>query len=287
MMDSNKIDKKFIKDELIDVLKNTRLSPILNDISGFVSNGKMLRGLLPMYISGSSSSQISTEVATRTGAAIEMIHAASLIHDDVIDNSELRRGAPSFWASKGVQGAILFGDLLICKAFKLFNDIVPNRISEIIDLTSSVCDAEVEQELITKGKSLSYEESISIAREKTGSLFAFAASCCGGEDVALSNALREAGYRLGTAYQLADDILDEFGSDVCDKPIGNDKKSGKITLANNGCIDIDLQNEITNLYNSYNQLLSEWPDIIDSWEAYLEAEFKPVISKFTERYTTR
>jgi len=260
---------------------------MIGEISSYVANGKMLRGKLPLYLSQVQDLTVDTGCAAKVGAAIEMVHAASLLHDDVIDNSEMRRGQSSFWAAKGVQGAILFGDMLICKAFKLLNDSIPARISELIDLTSSVCEAEVEQELLTKGKILTYEESINIARQKTGALFAFTSSCCGGDDVELSNALRESGYRLGTAYQLADDILDEFGCESdSDKPLGNDRKAGKATLANTPN-QVDLVGEIETLYNSYKDLLSQWPEVRCAWASYIETEFKPVVDRFMKNYINR
>lgn len=281
------LDFNIIREEIAGVLGQTCLEPMMDEISGYVANGKMLRGKLPLYISCGAGYTIDHGCAAKVGAAIEMIHAASLLHDDVIDNSEVRRGKSSFWAAKGIQGAILFGDMLICKAFKLLNDSIPSRISELIELTSSVCEAEIEQELVTKGQALTYDRSINIARKKTGALFAFTSSCCGGSDTELSDALRETGYRLGTAYQLADDVLDEYGCEGdSGKPLGNDRKSGKATLANTPN-QVDLVDEIESLYNSYEELLAKWPDVRKAWESYLAAEFKPVIDKFLKNYINR
>ena len=282
------VDTSLIKNEVAGVLEDTTLRVILDDMSGYVANGKMLRGKIPLYLYQALSKSMTENQAAKSGAAIEMIHAASLLHDDVIDNSDLRRGVPSFWAAKGVQGAILFGDMLMCRAFKLINDSMPEKIGELIQLTSSVCEAEVEQELISKGKPVTYDESIFIAREKTGALFAFAAASCGGSDVKLTDALRETGYRLGTAYQLADDVLDEFGdAGDSDKPLGNDRKAGKATLANNDKVTVNLSEEIEVLYNSYTELLKEWPDVMAAWMAYLDTEFKPIVDKFLKNYINR
>lgn len=280
-------DIEQIRNEIISTLDSTSLSPIVPEIAKYVASGKMLRGKLPRYICSTRPSTLSMEEATKIGASIEMVHAASLVHDDIIDNSELRRGMPSFWKAKGVQGAILFGDMLICKSFKLINDTIPCKMSDLINLTTSVCEAEVSQELISKGREITYQESIEIARKKTGSLFAFAASCCGSKDEELSAALKEAGYRLGTAYQLADDVLDAYGSEeVTDKPIGNDKKAGKSTLANMDSVELNIQDEIISLYESYKELLAPWPEVKESWAEYLNNEFKPVIDKFLKNYIT-
>ena len=127
-MSSEVVNIERIKEEIVGVLSGTSLRPILNDVSKYVASGKMLRGKLPVYICKARSNGSGVPNAEKVGAAIEMVHAASLLHDDVIDNSEVRRGMPAFWAAKGVQGAILFGDMLICKAFKLLNDSMPSRI---------------------------------------------------------------------------------------------------------------------------------------------------------------
>lgn len=264
-------------------LEGSKLRPIVGELEGYIKPGKMLRGLLPFYVGVKAGSNI--EQLKKSAAAIELIHVASLLHDDVIDNSELRRGAPAFWSAKGVAGAILLGDLLICKSFSLVRDNSENVIETLISMTEEVCEAEVEQELVKKGTQPDFDECISIARSKTGSLFAFSAYCCGGDNEMLCEALKEAGYLLGTAYQLADDVLDATGDpEEFDKPLGNDSADDKFTLATIDDVDVNLVTLIEKYCEKAEGLLAEWPDVQAGWKSYIDAEFGPVVQLFTKNF---
>lgn len=212
-------------------LAETPLHSALADCKNLFGTGKMLRSRLALRVGLAANVPYSTVL--RAAAAVELIHAASLLHDDVIDGGFLRRGAPAFWVDRGIPAAILLGDLLLFKALELVSPVENSRLLPvIIKLTGEVCEAESEQELITRGKLADWETCVNTARRKTGALFAFAAHACGGDDAALSDALQESGYLVGTAYQLADDILDANGdTESAGKTLGRDEARDKTTAA--------------------------------------------------------
>lgn len=168
----------------------------------------------------------------RAGAAVEMLHAASLLHDDIVDGGTRRRGAPALWVSEGARAAVILGDLLMSLAVECIQETLPDRIPLLVATFREMCEAEVEQEFSLLGDDASWARCLSIARRKTGSLFGFAVACAGGDDARLTDALRHTGYALGTAYQLADDFLDTAPDPAAaDKTLGTDQLGGKLTAA--------------------------------------------------------
>ena len=276
------IDKelKVVKQIMSEILMETNLSGYISNNKNILSSGKMLRSRLILYLTHNNSS---TQIFTRAGAAVDIIHAASLVHDDVIDGGIIRRGAPTFWKKHGTNGAILFGDLMMFRALSLLVDSErPDLLKELIDMTGEVCRSEAEQELILRGETGTWEECVNIARFKTGSLFAFAAVAGGNGNVEQANALREAGFLLGTAYQLADDILDASGNEkISGKTLGKDYERAKTTASTvkKGTPENPVS-YINSLINKASDLLTPWPDVQNSWNVYIESEINPVITKF-------
>ncbi len=240
----------------------------------------MLRSRLTLALGNANG--IPEEELIHAGAAVDMIHGASLLHDDVIDGGMIRRGAPTFWKKYGINGAILFGDVLMFKALALLVAVKrEDLLSELIDRTGEVCRSEVEQELILRGTPGTWEECELVGRYKTGSLFAFAAVAGGDRTADQAKALREAGYILGTAYQLADDVLDASGNEaVSGKTLGTDHQRGKttaITATQNAPADpVDY---IYGLLEASTALLVAWPEIHGAWNTFLNVTMKPVLSK--------
>ncbi|MDP2989028.1 MAG: polyprenyl synthetase family protein, partial [Kiritimatiellota bacterium] len=267
---------------IMDSLRQTSLAPMIEELSGAIGGGKMLRARLALKVGAATSAPCDTLL--RAAAAVEMVHAASLLHDDVIDGGVLRRGIPSFWKKKSVSGAILLGDLLVCKAVQMLDGIENGRLGGmLVRLAGEMCDAEAEQELVTGGsatrlgvasgkawvteRGASWEKCVSVARRKTGSLFAFAAAATDGSDEKRAEALLEAGYRIGTAYQLADDILDVRGTAVGDgKNLGQDALNGKRTsVSAAGGTDTPARQHIAQLCADSSQLLVAWPPVQEAW----------------------
>ena len=214
---------------------------------------------------------------------MEIIHGASLLHDDVIDGGLLRRGAPTFWKKHGTNGAILLGDLLVLEGLNLLVKVDrADLLQELINMAAHVCRSEVEQELILRGTPGTWEECEQIARAKTGSLFAFAAAATAAPDATGQvEALREAGFILGTAYQLVDDILDCSGNEeVSGKTLGKDLERGKttaITATKNA--PENPAKYVDSLLDASFAQLAAWPVLQHAWNDFLNVTMKPVLSK--------
>ena len=195
--------------------------------------GKMLRTRLAARLVAHHVAKGSTTTLAAVCAATEMAHTASLCHDDVIDCAALRRAKPTLWRVTSPSGAVLIGDLLLCEAMDLLAETEGGRrLPSFVSKFREVCIAEAEQELEARGRPLDERTCLDIARRKTGPLFAFVCGACGGEDEAFSSALEEAGYRIGTAYQLADDWVDVVGDErITGKTLGTDAQRAKFTLA--------------------------------------------------------
>ncbi len=269
-----------IREQTLRAMQRTPLASVSADYEPYICSGKMLRGRLVFRIG--ESCQLQREKLAVCAAAVEMIHAASLLHDDVIDGGELRRGAPAYWVDKGPQGAILLGDMLLVSAIQSIVDLNDHGLTkELITLTGLVCMAEVEQELILRGQPVGWKKCCDLARRKTGSLFSFAA-LSGAPDDPRRSALKEAGFLLGTAYQLADDILDASGDPgESDKSLGRDEARMKQTAAHAAAQEgVDLVEAVREYTLQSVSALQSYPSLQRSWQAYLEHDIMPVLSQY-------
>jgi len=167
--------------------------------------------------------------------AVEMTHAATLVHDDVIDRSPTRRGRPTVAASLGNEPAIVIGDYYFAKAYE---SAARTGVAEVVDILAravmTICAGEVRQQSIRYRYSTDIDEYMKRIEAKTATLLA---ACCdigallGGLDRATRDALRSYGHSLGLAFQIADDVLDYTGTeDQVGKPIGHDIVEGFATL---------------------------------------------------------
>lgn len=278
-------DGKTLEQQLDDVrilmaesLSDTVLRHLASDCKTLVGSGKMLRSRLIMRVGPSAGVPYIT--LRHAAAAVEMIHAASLLHDDVIDGGYLRRGVPTFWVERGIPGAILVGDLMLFKALDIVSEVEESRLTrQLIKMTGEVCDAESEQELLLRNAEATWENCVRIARRKTGALFAFAAYACGGHDLRCSEALSEAGYIVGTAYQLADDILDAKGSsEASGKSHGSDEARRKTTAVTaNNDNQRDPIHYVEELCRKADDLLSPWPAVQRAWHDFMTHDMQPAL----------
>ncbi len=171
----------------------------------------------------------------RLAAYMELIHVATLIHDDVVDNAATRRGINATAVDFGNRTSVLAGDYLFAWIFKNVTDGYPPPIPNVLSATlAEICDGEVLQLQALGDLSTGLDTYVEIARKKTASLFAAAAQCgaiaAGGraEHVA---ALRSFGELYGIAFQMADDLLDLIAdSATLGKPVGNDLVERKMTI---------------------------------------------------------
>ena len=199
------------------------------------SGGKRVRPALLILTNRAAGGRGDTDNVIRLATVMEMLHTATLVHDDIIDNADLRRNRTTINARFGNHAAVLMGDWLYMSAFEAS---LRERSLEILDILTKLTRKMTEGELIqltTIGKvDLTEEEYFDILRRKTAYLFA---GCCeigailGGASFERQKAMRDYGMNLGIAFQLADDLLD-FTSDAesLGKAAGADLLEGKMTL---------------------------------------------------------
>jgi octaprenyl-diphosphate synthase len=208
---------------------------LIPEITSYItqSGGKRLRPLLTLACAKIFQDKVGGSVI-KLSAAVEFIHTATLLHDDVVDGSEKRRGKPTanrVWDNKS---CILVGDFLFSQAFKLM---VATKNIRALDLLSNasavIAESEVWQLSILDDPKLSLDEYIKLITGKTAILFASACASGGIESGCTKEqeeSLDSYGLNLGISFQIIDDILDYVGSAKTGKKIGNDFLEGKITL---------------------------------------------------------
>ncbi|WP_461516523.1 polyprenyl synthetase family protein [Porticoccus sp.] len=197
------------------------------------AGGKRLRPLLVLLSANSCGYQGDHHIAL--AAIIEFIHTATLLHDDVVDTSDLRRGRATANARFGNAPSVLVGDFLYSRAFQMLVTIGDMDIMRIIaDTTNIISEGEVQQ-LINAGNPDTTEDAYNeVIRKKTAQLFEAAThtgAVLAGVDAYQSNAMRLYGHHLGMAFQLVDDALDYNGNTAeLGKNVGDDLAEGKPTL---------------------------------------------------------
>lgn len=199
------------------------------------SGGKRLRPSLLLLTSKLLSPDETPRAAIRLGAVVEIVHTATLIHDDVIDAAETRRGRPSINAQYGNHISVLAGDWLYMQAFQLALRERNFRILDIlIDLTQMMVEGELIQ-LDRIGKiGVSETDYMELVDRKTAGLFRACSrlgALVGGADPSTEELLGDYAWNLGMAFQLVDDVLDFTAREsVLGKPVGGDLREGKVTL---------------------------------------------------------
>jgi len=173
--------------------------------------------------------------AVRLGAVVEIIHTATLVHDDIIDEAKTRRGRPAANTQWGNSKCVLAGDWLYMQAFKIA---VQERNFRILDALIELTQQMVEGELLQiekLGKFITLEEYFDLICRKTACLFSVCmrlGAILGGASAAQEAALGQYGHDLGMAFQIVDDVLDLTASEaVLGKPVASDLREGKVTMA--------------------------------------------------------
>ena len=169
------------------------------------------------------------------GAVVEMIHTATLLHDDVVDESKLRRGHATANAEYGNAASVLVGDFLYSRAFQLMVGVGSMRVLDILsNATNVIAEGEVLQLMNSGDPTLDESTYLDVIRRKTAKLFEAAArlgAVLGEAPPEREEALARYGMHLGTAFQLIDDVLDYSGTaDSIGKNLGDDLAEGKMTL---------------------------------------------------------
>jgi octaprenyl-diphosphate synthase len=198
-----------------------------------LGGGKRIRPLL-VYRCGSDSPEV-TDDLLKVSAILELVHAATLVHDDVLDQAKIRRSQATIHTELGEHAAILLGDALFSFALELATEFPTTRICNIVSAaTRRTCSGEIMQTFARGNYDIGLSDYFSFIQDKTGELFK--ASCQAGAFLAghsenILDMVGEFGLSLGLNYQIFDDLVDSFGkTDAAGKCLGTDFDSGKITL---------------------------------------------------------
>ncbi len=210
---------------------------LISNISNYIINsgGKRLRPLLVLLVA--KASQVDDKNHTRILAAImiELIHTATLLHDDVVDDSNNRRGSETVHQHFGNQSAILVGDFVYSRAFQVMVQIGQMRVMEIMaDATNTIAEGEVLQLINCGNPDITEKQYLDVIYRKTGKLFEAGATIgavLGNQSKLIESSLTEYGRNLGIAFQVIDDVLDYSSSfETIGKDVGDDLAEGKPTL---------------------------------------------------------
>ena len=209
--------------------------PMVENIGHYIvdAGGKRLRPLL-VLLTAAALGPVDRRHVT-FAAVIEFIHTATLLHDDVVDISTLRRGRPTANAEFGNAPSVLVGDFLYTRAFQLMVQLQDMEIlHHMADTTNTIAEGEVLQLVRAGDPETSATDYLSVITRKTAILFAagcFGAATLSGAPDAKRDALREFGLNLGIAFQMIDDVLDYDGDPAAmGKNVGDDLTEGKPTL---------------------------------------------------------
>lgn len=209
--------------------------PLVSTISDYIiaAGGKRLRPVLLLLCCGALGYQ--GDQRFNLAAVVEFIHTATLLHDDVVDESDLRRGNATANARFGNPASVLVGDFLYSRAFQMMVEANNMRVMQVLaEATNIIAEGEVMQLMNMHNPHLDEAGYLQVIRSKTAKLFEASArvgAILAGADAATEDACARYGQALGTAFQVIDDVLDYAGeSSLLGKNLGDDLREGKTTL---------------------------------------------------------
>jgi octaprenyl-diphosphate synthase len=226
----------------VDALIRRRLDSdvaLVRSIAEYIvaSGGKRLRPALLLLSCGAAGLRVEEgeEDHLQLAAVVEFIHTATLLHDDVVDESELRRGRRTANAAFGNAAAVLVGDFLYSRAFQMMVELDSMRVMQVLaEATNTIAGGEVLQLMGSHDPEVDESRYLEVIRRKTAKLFEAAARLGGvlaGSGRAVEEGLADYGMHVGTAFQLIDDVLDYSGdAETIGKSLGDDLAEGKPTL---------------------------------------------------------
>src|SRR5262245_1334501 len=224
--------------QAVDAMIRRRLESdvvLIRQIAEYIiaGGGKRLRPALVFLAAGATGYK--GEQHVELAAVVEFIHTATLLHDDVVDESALRRGRKTANAEFGNAASVLVGDFLYSRAFQIMVGVRSMRVMEVLaDATNTIAEGEVLQLLNAHNSGIGESDYLEVIRRKTAKLFEASAqlgAILGGASPELEAGFARYGMHLGTAFQLIDDVLDYSGDAThTGKNLGDDLKEGKPTL---------------------------------------------------------
>ena len=222
----------------VDALIHQRLESdvvLIRQVAEYIvaGGGKRLRPAL--HLMAAAAAGYRGEARFELAAVIEFIHTATLLHDDVVDESELRRGRKTANAAFGNAASVLVGDFLYSRAFQMMVTVDSMRVMEVMaEATNTIAEGEVLQLLNIHNPTIDEACYLEVIHRKTAKLFQAATRLAGvmaGVSPDLERGLADYGTRVGTAFQLIDDVLDYSGdAATIGKNVGDDLAEGKPTL---------------------------------------------------------
>ena len=229
--------------QALDALIRQRLASdvvLINQVAEYIigAGGKRLRPMLLMLTTGALAERTGKGIgadAHQLAAVVEFIHTSTLLHDDVVDESDLRRGRKTANAVWGNAASVLVGDFLYSRSFQLMVELESMEVQRILaDTTNTIAEGEVLQLLHVRNPDTDEAAYLRVIERKTAILFAAATrlgALLAGADAATQQAMHDYGLALGYAFQIADDVLD-YASDAATmgKNLGDDLAEGKATL---------------------------------------------------------
>jgi len=234
----------------------------VEDISQYLVNsgGKRIRPLVTLLVAGALGNANNPK-QIQLATAIEFLHTATLLHDDVVDMSSLRRGQATANANWGNASSILVGDFVYSRAFQVIVAIGSLPVMKILsDTTAIIAEGEVQQLIEIGNLSLDEESYYEVIERKTAELFAGAcesAVVIAGGDNSQARAMRDFGNHLGLAFQITDDYLDYAGNTAeLGKNVGDDLDEGKLTLPLIRALAVSKEHSAAQ-YNSLESIISK------------------------------
>jgi octaprenyl-diphosphate synthase len=229
------IDAQMRQVDRVIALRLDSSVPLVGNVSQYIisAGGKRLRPALLLLCCGALGFE--GEQCFNMAAVVEFIHTATLLHDDVVDESALRRGRATANAAFGNPASVLVGDFLYSRAFQMMVDAKSMRIMEVLaDATNVIAEGEVMQLMNMHNAELDERSYVQVIRSKTAKLFEASArvgAILAGASQAIEESCATYGQALGTAFQIIDDVLDYAGdASVMGKSLGDDLREGKATL---------------------------------------------------------
>jgi octaprenyl-diphosphate synthase len=228
--DLEQVEKKITIESVASVDAVTAIGQYLQS-----AGGKRLRPALLLLSAKLVGNGNGAPSAIQLGAVVELIHAATLVHDDVIDTAQTRRGRPSTNVKWGNHTCVLAGDWLYMQAFQIA---LRERNFQMLDLLIGLTQMMVEGELLQLERigriDVSEADCMELVDRKTACLFSVCArlgAICGNADIQAQEKLGDYAWNLGMAFQLVDDVLDFTSREkILGKPVGGDLREGKVTL---------------------------------------------------------
>lgn len=270
---------------------------ILKESSRYVlsAGGKRFRASLVLFCASISknnnfqSSIFNLEFPIKIATAVELIHSATLVHDDIIDRAVLRRLKPTVHVEFGEEVAILLGDFLYARAFELIAQVGDTKITEwLSSSTRRMCEGELDQLLHRYQADLPLDDYFSFVERKTASLISAACRCgahLGGLSAELVENLATYGLNIGLAYQMIDDLLDVIGNERrLGKTMHADAGNGKLTLPLILLKDALSEQERKKFVRDFRALAPDWDTIQKQFSRFsIAKKIEEMASSYRQR----